>query len=173
MITADTVSTICNAIAHGGILTQILQQPNMPNMPQWHAYLASHPHDQARYKMARECYAATLVDQAHELRAKVLAGEVPPNAAKVVLKSLEWQASKEYSRIYGDKLQVEQTDTRPKLTDAEIKAKLADLLAKNGITPKDQIQPVDAEYKLLPKSLDSAANDNSGLHCKANATGKS
>lgn len=59
------------------------------------------------YSRARRERAEALVDEIAEVRDKVKSGEMDAQAGKTVINSLQWQASKENAKLYGDKIEVE------------------------------------------------------------------
>ena len=67
------------------------------------------PEFSAECARAREDGLEVHVDKCHEIEQGVLNGEIAPDAARVVISSVQWRASKLKSKIYGDKTQIDAT----------------------------------------------------------------
>jgi hypothetical protein len=78
----------------------------------------------AAFARAREANAETIEDRIADIEDKVLAEEVNPQAANVVLSSMRWRARVLHPNRFGDKAQVEHSGnvginvTVKRLTDA-------------------------------------------------------
>jgi hypothetical protein len=61
----------------------------------------------ARCTRAREDGQEAAIDSVQEIEKKVIAGKIAPDAARVVISSIQWRASKLKPKVYGDKTQIE------------------------------------------------------------------
>ena len=70
-------------------------------------------HDNAdfrgRYAAAREVQADRLFDEADDVARDALAGIVDPQAARLFIDTVKWRAGKMRPKVYGDKLEIDQT----------------------------------------------------------------
>ena len=69
--------------------------------------MEAHPEFAARCARAREMGQDCSVEEMQQIEGDVLKGAVDPHAARVVLSSMQWRASKIAPKKYGDKQQVE------------------------------------------------------------------
>jgi transposase len=58
------------------------------------------------YAQAREDQADLSVDEIKDIARKVLSGEIDPQAARVAIDALKWEAGKRKPKVYGDKLEL-------------------------------------------------------------------
>jgi hypothetical protein len=88
-----------------------------------------------RYAQARMAQADVLVGRMEAVEEAVSAGTMDSHAARVVLDSMRWRASKLAPKVYGDRLDVSVTDTRISITGAlqAAQARLVDVL---DVTPR-------------------------------------
>jgi hypothetical protein len=92
--------------------------------------------------------ADTLFDRMEEVEESVAAGTMDSHAARVVLDSMRWRASKLAPKVYGDRLDVSVSDSRISITGA-LQAAQTRLLDVVDVTPL-----------ALPSA--SSASDNEG-----------
>ena len=71
-----------------------------------------------RYARARMAQADVLFDRMETVEEAVTAGTMDSHAARVVLDSMRWRASKLAPKVYGDRLDVSVTDSRISITGA-------------------------------------------------------
>ena len=65
------------------------------------------------YARAREAQGDYYAEQIDEIRERVTAGEMDPNAARIAIDSLKWQAAKFHRNRYGDKVELSGDAERP------------------------------------------------------------
>ena len=86
-----------------------------------------------RYARARQRQADTIADMIMQIVKHCLAGKLDPNAARVAIDGIKWQASKLKPQVYGDKLALTGADGGPialtVLDDAELARRVALLLS--------------------------------------------
>ncbi len=85
-----------------------------------------------QYAHARERRADARAERIDSIVEKTLTGEYKSDAARVAIDAEKWQAGKENSKRYGDKLQVE-GDFNHRLPDDAIESRLAQLAGKAGV----------------------------------------
>ena len=73
--------------------------------------MGANPDFAAKCAHAREVQADLLLDEMAQIETDVLAGVVPPDAARVVISSKQWRAAKLAPKKYGDKAIVESKAT--------------------------------------------------------------
>jgi hypothetical protein len=71
-----------------------------------------------RYARARMAQADVLFDRMEAVEEAVSAGTMDSHAARVVLDSMRWRASKLAPKVYGDRLDVQVSDTRISISGA-------------------------------------------------------
>jgi len=71
-----------------------------------------------RYARARMAQADVLFDRMEAVEEAVSAGTMDSHAARVVLDSMRWRASKLAPKVYGDRLDVSVSDSRISITGA-------------------------------------------------------
>lgn len=121
---------ICNRIAQGETLTAICTEPDMPSHPLFCAWVLEDASIADDYARAREARADTRADRIDSYVQQMIAGEIDSQQCRVAIDAEKWQAGKEKPKRYGDKLELGGEIGINKLTDEEIEAKLATLLAK-------------------------------------------
>lgn len=85
-----------------------------------------------KYARAREAHADAVHDSMVEIEQHTLSKKVDPSAARTVLLSMQWRASKLAPKRYGHK--IEATVTGPPLrhlSDAELSIRLAQVLKRS------------------------------------------
>jgi hypothetical protein len=100
--TREIGQTICDHVVTGGTVGELCAQPDMPHERQVYRWLAMHAEFRQAYTRAREIRAFARIDQMDTLVKKVVAGTLDPNAARVAIDALKWQASKENVMLFGD-----------------------------------------------------------------------
>jgi len=88
-----------------------------------------------RYARARTAQADTLFDRMEAVEEAVAAGTMDSHAARVVLDSMRWRASKLAPKVYGDRLDVSVSDTRISISGA-LQAAQARLVNVVDVTPR-------------------------------------
>lgn len=84
-----------------------------------------------QYARARERRADARAERIDDICDRVASGELKPDAGRVIIDAEKWQAGKENSKRYGDRLQLD-ADMTVSMTDDQLDARLAKLLGKAG-----------------------------------------
>ena len=98
----DHATEICELIADGMSIRQIVAQPDMPVWSTIRSWLLRHSEFQTLYARANEYAAEWEFAGISELEQQVLDGEIEPNAARVVIDSRKWRLAKMRPKVYGD-----------------------------------------------------------------------
>jgi hypothetical protein len=122
-------------IQTGRSLRQVCADDGMPHLATVLRWCAADASFASKYAQARTAQADTLFDRMEAVEEAVSAGTMDSHAARVVLDSMRWRASKLAPKVYGDRLDVSVTDTRISITGAlqAAQARLVDVL---DVTPR-------------------------------------
>jgi len=104
--TDDLAQSICIRIAEGEGLSEICRSKGMPRLSTAYKWLHEQPFFMENYTRAREMQADTDADKIGELAAKVVNGQMDPQAARVAIDAYKWSAGKRKPKVYGDKLEL-------------------------------------------------------------------
>ena len=95
---------ICIEIANGSNLNRLCSTEDFPSRPTVYKWLVERPDFFDKYARARESRADSRADRIDSLSEKLEAGEIDPNAARVLFDIERWQAGKEKPKVYGDRI---------------------------------------------------------------------
>ena len=129
-------------IQTGRSLRQVCGDEGMPDIRTVTRWLVADADFAHKYARARMAQADVLFDRMEAVEEQVSAGTMDSHAARVVLDSMRWRASKLAPKVYGDRLDVQVSDSRISITGALAAAqlRLADVV---DVTPR--IAPPDAD----------------------------
>jgi hypothetical protein len=99
---------ICLRLSEGESLRKICEGKDMVSTTAVMSWLRDNQDFAARYARARRMQADRFFDKISAIREDVERGQLDPNAARVIIDALKWQACKLEPQRYGDKIQVEQ-----------------------------------------------------------------
>lgn len=100
----DLNETICQRIAGGESLVDILKEKGMPHYSTFMRWVADDEQLRENYARAREAQADSDADKINHIANAVLSGEYEPAAATVAINALKWTAAKRQPKKYGDKI---------------------------------------------------------------------
>jgi transposase-like protein len=103
----DLAAKILEEYAEGKSVSEICRQEGMPDRVTLWRWRNENKGFATALSHAREANAETIEDEIHDIERKVLAEQVNPQAANVVLSSMRWRARVLHPRRYGDKAEVE------------------------------------------------------------------
>ena len=126
---------VVEAIQTGRSLRQVCQDEGMPDFRTVQRWIVSDGQFAVRYARARTAQADTLFDRMEAVEEAVSAGTMDSHAARVVLDSMRWRASKLAPKVYGDRLDVQVSDTRISISGA-LQAAQARLVDVVDVTPR-------------------------------------
>lgn len=126
-------------IQTGRSLRQVCKDEGMPDFRTVQRWIVSDGQFAVRYARARMAQADTLFDRMEEVEEAVSAGTMDSHAARVVLDSMRWRASKLAPKVYGDRLDVSVSDSRISITGAlqAAQSRLVDIVDVPCITHVD------------------------------------
>jgi hypothetical protein len=128
----EIVASICAEIASGKSLRKVCEMDGMPSRAAFHLWMNQHSHVFDQYTRARELRADARADRIDDLTDKVESGQLDPNAARVIIDAEKWQAGKENSKRYGDRINVD-GNLGVTLNETQLESRVAFLLGKAGI----------------------------------------
>ena len=132
---AEIQERVITEIQTGRSLRQVCGDEGMPNFRTVQRWIVSDGSFAVRYARARTAQADTLFDRMEAVEEAVSAGTMDSHAARVVLDSMRWRASKLAPKVYGDRLDVQVSDTRISISGAlaAANARLVDVV---DVTPR-------------------------------------
>lgn len=146
----DIQERLVAEIQTGRSLRQVCGDEGMPDIrtvTRWLVADAAFAHKYARARMAQ---ADVLFDRMEAVEEAVSAGTMDSHAARVVLDSMRWRASKLAPKVYGDRLDVQVSDSRISITGALAAAQLR------------LVDVVDVAPRLASPDADADADDAGG-----------
>ena len=102
----------------GRSLRQVCGDEGMPDFRTVQRWIVADAAFAVKYARARMAQADTLFDRMEAVEEAVSAGTMDSHAARVVLDSMRWRASKLAPKVYGDRLDVSVSDARISITGA-------------------------------------------------------
>lgn len=135
----------CRLIAAGLSIKKACKVEGMPAESTIFGWLYDSEDFSEQYARARERRADARAERIDEYCERVDSGELKADAARVIIDAEKWQAGKENSKRYGDRLQLD-GDMNVKLTDQQLESRLALLLGKagNNQSPSGERAPEEA-----------------------------
>ena len=132
---AEIQEKVITEIQTGRSLRQVCGDEGMPNFRTVQRWIVSDGAFAVRYARARTAQADTLFDRMEAVEEAVSAGTMDSHAARVVLDSMRWRASKLAPKVYGDRLDVSVSDTRISISGAlaAAQSRLVDVV---DVTPR-------------------------------------
>lgn len=107
---------ICTLLADKFSMRQICTREDMPDRATVLRWMADKPDFAAKCACAREEQADYIVEDCIDIEDRTISGEINPAAARAVLASKQWRASKLAPKKYGDKLALGQDESLGPLT---------------------------------------------------------
>ena len=86
-------------------MRQICAEPGMPERTTVRYWLLNDPLFSAIHARARELPAEAQAERMEEVEEKVISGEIDPNAARVVLGSMQWRTERMAPKRWGSKVE--------------------------------------------------------------------
>lgn len=98
---------VLERIAAGESVRQICREPGMPERTTVRVWLLNDPEFSAIHARARELQAEVQAERMEDVEEDVLAGKIDPNAARVVLGSMQWRTERMAPKRWGSKVEHE------------------------------------------------------------------
>lgn len=129
--TPEQKERICDLLSEGESLRKVCETLGLERKAVWREY-DQDPEFRASIARAREIAGEAHADRAAEIIGKVERGELDPNAGRVILGGLQWQAAKQAPKRFSDRQVIagERENPLVQATDEQIEARIAELLRK-------------------------------------------
>jgi len=101
--TPELGDAICDRVA-GRPLAAVCRDEDMPSRETVYSWLRKHKEFLDNYTRARATRAFARADQIDDVIEGVRSGDIKPDAARVEIDALKWQAGKENAPLFGDRL---------------------------------------------------------------------
>ena len=127
---SEMVDALLVQIEAGKSMREVCRMDGMPDHTTVIRWMRDDAALATRYARARMAQADVLFDRMEAVEEAVSAGTMDSHAARVVLDSMRWRASKLAPKVYGDRLDVSVTDTRISISGAlaAAQARLVDVI---------------------------------------------
>ena len=134
-------------IQTGRSLRQVCGDDGMPDIRTVTRWLVADADFAHKYARARMAQADVLFDRMEAVEEAVSAGTMDSHAARVVLDSMRWRASKLAPKVYGDRLDVSVSDSRISITGAlaAAQSRLVDVVDVTTRLSASNVQDVQDE----------------------------
>jgi hypothetical protein len=140
----DIQQRLVAEIQTGRSLRQVCTDEGMPHFTTVLRWVALDADFASKYARARTAQADTLFDRMEAVEEAVAAGTMDSHAARVVLDSMRWRASKLAPKVYGDRLDVSVSDNRISISGALLAAQSRLALMHDAAHVQD-VQDVQAK----------------------------
>ena len=140
----DIQQRLVAEIQTGRSLRQVCTDEGMPHFTTVLRWVALDADFASKYARARTAQADTLFDRMEAVEEAVAAGTMDSHAARVVLDSMRWRASKLAPKVYGDRLDVSVSDNRISISGALLAAQSRLALLHDAAQVQD-VQDVQAK----------------------------
>jgi len=112
------VDSLLVQIEAGKSMREVCRMEGMPDHTTVIRWMRDDASLATKYARARMAQADVLFDRMEAVEEAVSAGTMDSHAARVVLDSMRWRASKLAPKVYGDRLDVSVSDSRISITGA-------------------------------------------------------
>lgn len=124
--TQELLDEFCRRIGEGRSVASVCKDEDMPEDRAIWRWLARDEVFSRDYARAVQARAMAHADRILDVSQAVLAGKVPPEAARVALDGMKWTASRLLPKLYGDRTQIEATVNHTHALHLEALKELAD-----------------------------------------------
>lgn len=137
--TEDLADKICDLVIEGSNLNKIVALDGMPARGTIYKWFDEHKEFKDKYTRAREARADWRFDKLDEITQDMRKGIIDPSQARVEMDIIKWQAGKENSKNYGDKV-------TSVVTDPDGNALPAQTILITETAIKDMVQKIRNEF---------------------------
>jgi len=99
---SELANEICERLSEGKSLLEICRDTHMPNVRSVYRWRRENDQFALDYARAREDQGDTNADEIADVRKQVANGELDPQAGRVVIDALKWEAGRRKPKVYGD-----------------------------------------------------------------------
>jgi len=118
----ELCAEICEHVADGLSIRKALKQSDKyPSWATFRKWKFENAELLTQYTRAREDRADTKDDKIDDILEQLMAGEIDPQTAKVLIDTLKWQMGKENKNVYGDSSKVDVTSGGDKIQDRVVR----------------------------------------------------
>lgn len=103
---------MCEEIASGSNIKKLAGTGMYPSEPTIYKWMKDNEDFLKQYLASRAIRAHARSDRMDDIVDRMVKGLIEPNVASVALTSERWQAGREAPRVYGDKIEIDQTVTQ-------------------------------------------------------------
>lgn len=107
--TEEIAEELCERLSEGESMRHICRDSHLPNRRTVLRWMAERPDFASNIARAREGQADCLHDDMADIEAEIRSGALDPQAARIIIWSKQWRASKLAPKKYGDKASMEVT----------------------------------------------------------------
>jgi hypothetical protein len=104
------IQALCEHVTLGKSLSNYCKKKNTPAVSTMLTWMINNPTYAEQYAHAREARADARADKIDDIVQQVLDKKIDPNAARVAIDAIKWQAGKEKPKRYGDKQTLDVND---------------------------------------------------------------
>lgn len=151
LYTPELAAKIISRLASGLSLRRVCRADDVPNASTVMRWFGENAGFREQYARAMEARGFGYADQVVDVAQRVLAGDVPPDAARVGIDGLKWAAARMAPRVYGDRVAITGADGGPLQIQA---VRFAELPAAAGQVLEHVAQAV------LPKPDGTTSGDD-------------
>lgn len=126
----EITDKICSRISEGESLRSICDDEDMPVRSTVRLWLLEHSEFSVQYARAREEQADFYADEIIEISDR---NKDDPARSRLQIDARKWKASKMAPRTYGDRLDLNHTNSIETMNEEEIDARLEELLNEAGV----------------------------------------
>lgn len=138
---SEMVDALLVQIEAGKSMREVCRMDGMPDHTTMIRWMRDDAALATKYARARMAQADVLFDRMEAVEEAVSSGQMDSHAARVVLDSMRWRASKLAPKVYGDRLDVQVTDQRISISGA-LQAAQARLVDVIDVAPRLSASPV-------------------------------
>lgn len=106
----EIADKICERMIEGETIAEICTDEAMPSRRTVYDWHDAHPEFRTRCARAREGMADAFEARMQGVIEKVESGQLPPDAARVVVSNLQWRAAKAAPKAFGDAVNLKHSD---------------------------------------------------------------
>ena len=150
----------------GRSLRQVCGDDGMPHFATVMRWVAADAAFASRYTRARTTQADTLFERMEAVEESVSAGTIDSHAARVILDSMRWRASKLAPKVYGDRLDVSVTETKISITAAlqAAQGRMSDAITIVDALPEPRSAPKPLHIPNMQDATDAHTKERAFVH---------